>query len=599
MDPFYMAGIGQPGVTRFNGIHDAVQIQKELMLHWNYGIVLPNSAGAFNGVDSTGAPSFVGLANAYPQATLDIITFWLGVSPHEAGFPSRGAMILTAPPDTKHAITFDFYGQTKTEIKFNFPDSLARVDGLTQKHYLEHIMKFLKRPINRISENGEEPPGPYLLEAVKSDPASIQMKDSMHIDSWSEFMAVRKLQLRKAYVSPFLEGLPGLKNTKFSFYTVEGGPVDRFKWQVMKEIQTPLNGMHYSTPDFYPRWPANWKDWKGPWHGWKWIEIGRKTEIADGDKLFSPFVAAGWSGNAVDDIRPGQWLGLLKCLGTIGAEFYYVCYFNLGAPFPDPGQYTWQAAMPAYAQAITSRYEDVLRDGNVLFDSKSEPVISYTTSDKHVLITARKHSKLEKYVICGTYQPFSNDRKDIPEKKNVSISIDGHDLSFIVRRQGSVYIYEKAKDGSFIFYQLDGWHENAHPEYWTQDVCLEAELADYGLSTDEIHTETAGSPGDYTQFTAYVSASHSKEYSSRFELRDTVQANYFIWVRYKGQGSVSFGLDDKTQKKTLPSSKEWMWCRMSGIQGGVIGRESVLKWKVTEGAVAIDKFLITRSTQVP
>jgi hypothetical protein len=460
-------------------------------------------------------------------------------------------------------------------------------------------MKFLKRPIDRINENGEEPPGPYLLEALKSDKGSVRMKDSMKISSWPEFIAVRKLQLRKAYSSAFMDALPGLKNTKFSFYTVEAGPVDRFKWSVMKKIQSPTKGMYYSTPDFYPRWPANWKDWKGPWHGWRWIEIGRKTEIADGDKLFSPFVAAGWSGNPAEDIRPGQWLGLLKCLGAIGAEFYYVCYFNLNAPFNDPGQYAWQAAMPAYAQAVTSRYEDVLREGNVLFDSRSQPVITYTTGDNHVLVTVRKHSRAEKYVICGTYQPFSNDRKDIPEKKNVSLAIDGHDLSFTVRRQGSVYIYEKVKDGSFVFYQLDGWHENAHPEYWSTNICIEAELADSGLATAAIHTETPGSAGDYTKFTSYVQASVNQECRAYFQLRDTLREPYTLWVKYRGEGQLSVALDDKNMTKVLSPAKQWTWYRLPGLTAEVSGKESLLKWSCKEGTLSIDKFLITKSLSPP
>ena len=61
------------------------------------------------------------------------------------------------------------------------------------------------------------------------------------------------------------------------------------------------------------RWPSNWKTWQGPWHGLKWIVEARYHEIQDGDKLFSPYVAAGWDENPERDVRPGQWLGLLKC----------------------------------------------------------------------------------------------------------------------------------------------------------------------------------------------------------------------------------------------------------------------------------------------
>jgi hypothetical protein len=189
----------------------------------------------------------------------------------------------------------------------------------------------------------------------------------------------------------------------------------------------------------------------GPWHGWKWIETGRTKEIKDGDYLFSPFIAAGWSKKQEEDIRPGQWLGLLKCLSGIGAEFYYTGYFSLSKPFTDPAKWVWQAAMPAYAQAITSRFEDVLKGGNVLFDEEKNPIITYKTNDKHVLVTIRKHNQKEKYIICGTYQPFSNEANDIPEKKNVTISFANQELTFEVRRQGSVYVYEKTPEGKNSF----------------------------------------------------------------------------------------------------------------------------------------------------
>jgi hypothetical protein len=38
----------------------------------------------------------------------------------------------------------------------------------------------------------------------------------------------------------------------------------------------------------------------------------RPSEIAAGNPWFSPFVAAGWSGKAESNVRPPQWLGLMK-----------------------------------------------------------------------------------------------------------------------------------------------------------------------------------------------------------------------------------------------------------------------------------------------
>ena len=437
MNPNYLGGSGQTGTTIPMVIHNAIQIQEELILHWNYGVVIPHAALVFQGNKDTVCPPVIQLANAYPNVPLHVISFWLGIRPNSIGYPYENCTLVNKNLDPSLYIDFDFYGKKTREIKFNFPDSLIRIDGEVQKYNISRIVKCLKRPIDLINENGEEPPGPYLLSALKKDQSMIRMKDSLGIPSWVDFMAVRKLAMRNAYSSVFMKGIPELKKTFFSIYTVEGGPVDRFKWSVMKKCMTPRNGCYYATPDFYARWPSNWKDWKGPWHGWSWIESGRKVEIKDGDYLFSPFVAAGWSNKSSEDIRPGQWLGLLKCLSVTGAEFYYVCYFTLGFPFTPSTEWTWQAAMPAYAQAITSRFEDVLRDGNVLFDSSGETIISYPIADRHVLITARKHNKKEKYVICGTYQPFTNDSGEIPAKKIVSVKIDSQIFTFEVRRQAA------------------------------------------------------------------------------------------------------------------------------------------------------------------
>ncbi len=495
-------------------------------------------------------------------------------------------------------IDFDFYGHPSREIKFNFPDSLCKIDGTVEKYYLARVLKFLKRPINLINENGEEPPGAYLLDAVQKDKDMIRMKDSMKIDSWEDFMAIRKLSLRVAYASAFMNGLPELKDARFSFYTVEGGPIDRFKWSIMKKCMSPRNGIYYSTPDFYPQWPKNWKLWQGPWHGWSWIETGRKVEIKDGDYLFSPFIAAGWSKKPSEDIRPGQWLGLLKCLGTVGAEFYYTGYFSLSFPFINPSEWTWQAAMPSYAQAVTSRYEDVLRDGNVLFDADGQPIISYPVADPHVLITARKHNKKEKYVICGTFQPFSNDSGEILEKRIVTVKIDKQMLSFEVRRQGSVYIYEKFADGKTVFYQVDRWHENAHPDYWSHDFSFEAETSDSPVDAENLFTDSKAGTGDYSDFTTSVRLSDNKTYAYGFCRRDSSAHPSYIWLRYKGKGNIKLAFKYKGKtgwdvKTKLKPSASWTWYKIPLPLKCAGTGEKELQISSADGTVFLDKLVVS------
>ncbi len=600
MDPYFMGGAGQPGISNDAAVRNGVLVQRELILNWNYGIVIAGAGVAFNnsGGRDTSCPLTIHLANEYPEVPLHIITNWMACSPREIGYPSASSMIRSDDLPASLYLNFDFYGRAQKEITFNFPDSLIHIDGETQKYYLNRILHFLHRPVDLINENGEEAPGPYQLDAIRQDKALIRMKDSMKIDSWVDFMAVRKLSIRNCYSASFLNEIPALKHTAFSFYTVEGGPIDRFSWPILKKCMTARNGIYYSTPDFYPRWPSNWKEWKGPWHGWSWIESGRKVEIRDGDYLFSPFVAAGWSENSSEDIRPGQWLGLLKCLAVVGAEFYYVGYFNLGAPFHDPAGYAWQAAMPAYAQAVTSRFEDVLRNGNVLRDTAGMPIISYPVSDRHMLITARKHTKKEKYVIAATYQPFSNDSGEIPEKKMVTVLIGKEALTFEVRRQGSVYVYEKLQDGKTLFYQLDSWHENAHPDRWSSNFCFEAETPDTETDLINLETSSKGTAGNFSDFTTFLHLRGKSTYDYSFCRKEDSGHPSFVWLRYKGNGSVTVSVSDQQSGKPagsikLPETLSWKWFKVSLPAEAQKKGVHVLTIGVKEGFLDLDKLTVT------
>lgn len=600
MNPAYMGGNGQKGINQTLAIKNSYKIQEELILNWNYGIVISNTRGAFSGPKIDSTPLEIHLANQYPTIPLHVITFWMQLSPKSIGLPYKQPLILNKNLDSSLYINYDFYGKPKRDINFLFPDSFIRMDGLTQKSYIDKIVKYLKRPIDMINENGEEPPGPYMMAAITKDTSLIRLKNDMKIDSWEDFMAMKKLHLRQVYVNSFMKEIPELKNTKFSFYSNEGGPINCFEWSIMKKIATPVNNNYYSTPDFYPRWPKNWKDWQGPWHGWKWIETGRIKEIKDGDNLFSPFVAAGWSKTQEEDIRPAQWLGLLKCLAGVGAEFYYVGYFSLSTPFTNPSKWTWQAAMPSYAQAITSRFEDVLKDGNVLFDNKENPIITYRTSDKHVLVTVRKHHKKEKYIICGTYQPFSNELNEIPDKKNVTIQFDHQELTFEIRRQGSVYVYEKTAEGKTLFYQLDKWHENAHPDYWRKDFYFEAEVADTSISNNHLFTINKNGGNDYTDYISYISLDKNTISAYRFTERDSMNRVKYFWIKYKGDGILSVNLTKtNSQEEKLIKTDQWKWHKIKLMNYIFSGNETLLILHAKKGLIDIDKLIITEKDTSP
>jgi hypothetical protein len=601
IDPVFLGGIGQTGTKPQVAIKTSVLLQEELALHWNYNIVLPNTklAGSPNSlIPQTATGSYIELANKYPDIPLGVITFWMQTIPSAAGFASKRPMILNQQLNERYYLHHPPGPKQRKVINFYFPDSLIDIDGHTQKFYLSNILKKLTRPINMINENGEEPPGAELLYQMRTDSLMKHLKDSLGIADWKEFMSEEKLKMRKRYISCFMGELPELKNTYFSCYTVEGGPIDRFNWPVMKKILSPMNGKYYSTPDFYPQTPANWKEWRGPWHGWKWIAEGRKKEIRNGDELFSPFICAGWSQGGMQDIRPSQWLGLLKCLSAAGAEFFYVGYFNLNPPYPSPRQYLWQAAMASYAQGITSRYEDELRSSSLLTDKDGIPILNVPSNNPNALIVIRKVRDAERYIICGTIQPFSNNKGEVPDKQTVEIELEGKKMKVELRRQGSVYVYDRTNGKEPVFYQLDSWHQTGHPDYWTKDLYFEAEVQD-GSFHVPVRTERKDtSANDFSSFTSYVSLSGNTAAQYDFTIRDSTTIPHFLFVRCKAASNsdLTVKLNEKKVSLTLLRSQksgDWEW-KVFALPGGAVtigDNEMVLS--SAKSKFAVDQFILS------
>lgn len=272
-----------------------------------------------------------------------------------------------------------------------------------------------------------------------------------------------------------------------------------------------FNGTPRSTPSFYPSRPDNWRLASGPLNGYGTVAEGRKEEIALDVKQFAPFVSAGWNLEE-KNIRPAQWLALLKSLVMLGADFFHVGYFNVtgttgwpnGKGPNDPRGYIYQIAMPAYAQALASHTWEFLEKGVLLEDplsKKSRMPFAFAASAPNHLVLVRKWKN--QYLIFGSVQPNSNYQGNTPLEANTSIILEGHKIMFKIRRQGSMYIYNpSAKEA--VFCQLDGWHQYEHPWYWKKSVEMEAENLEGVDSLSIITTRTASTESDFTNFDTYV-----------------------------------------------------------------------------------------------
>lgn len=611
MNPDYLGGKGQNEVSPKDVVRNGVAIQKELAFHWNYNIVISNTVMAYNDDSyndkNRSYNAYVQLANEFPQIPLGVITFWQQIRPNAFGYkaPSSNVHSQALPPenyisDPKHQLK-------NKRISFAANDSLFSADGKIQRLYLENILKHLTRPIDMINENGEEQPMPVISSVMKSDSAMLQEMTKLKTKDWKEYMSIKKRKFRLLYKSQFMDSLPQLKNTAFTMYQIDAGPIDRFDWNMSKSICSKINGNYYGTPDLYPQIPKNWKISAGPWHGWNWFEKERPLEIKAGDLFFSPFIAAGWDKDPTKDIRPAQWLGLLKCANIIGAEFFYTGYFSLQKPFPRSEDYIWQAVVPAYAQAIATHYREIFRNGNVLMDEKNEPIITYpqVLKNKNTLVTVRKQNDANCYAIATTIQTFSNINRT-PLKAITCIYLGNHYLRFETRRQGSVYIYDNTVSPP-LFYQLDRWQEASHPERWRTAWIQEAEVPDSASvpATQLIHTafQQIADTLDFTTAQSFILLNRKQAVRYDVDERDLQRSgkNHYLHIYACSQKKIklSIGFDGHSVKLKHSRTGSWQWLLVQLPAGDATVPVHQLLVLSKKKGLQIDRFVVDSEAAIP
>ncbi len=612
INPVYMAGYRLHTDRLDQAVETYKLLQTEMVTHWHYYLTLENSRRAMD-LKQISGPSFtqayIDLANQHPEWPLAINTFWAQLNGSDFG-KSQGANISsrTLSPGWYLQDANGRFLERRGEISQNpaqwrptAPDQLWKSDGAVQREYMDLVLAKLNRPVDIVNENGEVPPWPITAEVFTQDPVVTADKARSPHQDWERYASAWKTRLRSTYRDEFMSH-PKLRNANFSWYAIDGGPyrLDRFHWDIARTAMRPINGQYYSTPNFYVRWPDNWEKWKGPWRGWDWINISRKVEIEAGDKLFSPFIAAGWDKNPEENVRPSQWLGLLKCLGVVGAEFYYVGVFHERqiAQFPLPENYTWQAAMPAYAQAVTSRYEEILRKGDLLVDVEGQAITRVPAQDPNILFTIRKHASKPEYILAGTLQPRSNVKGNVEDEATAYVTIENREMKVNVRRQGSVYWLNLRNPSSPVLVQLDAWHEAGHPSWWTENFSFQAENADFVQDCD-IKTDPITNL-DFTQFSSYL-VSQSARSCSKYHFQPRTRSSYRLRVTAKGEGvsgSVSVMLDGKKigQIPVRPSANWQVHTLESPLLRDLAPNESrVLSFDFSRSGLLLDEFLLEKT----
>lgn len=581
----YLGGLNQTGVTYSQALNNAKIQQVELIDHFNQSILVTSNTHEYPYYSDTTKFGgwFIKYANQNPTKHTTAFSYWVTVNPSVIGRSRTSSYINCSCLPDKYYLRnssnqfIDLYGNPSS-TKYLSPaapvDSFV-YDGLTQRYYLQQLTNKLTRPLNLLFENGEGIPFINSSSVMSLDPLVAADKNNSGLD-WYTYEGRRALDKIKAYRDQFMS-LPALATTKFAYYQVDGQPNWRLKYSELRQANTLMNNQYYPTGDLYMRYPYNWRTWVSAWHGWQWAAESRKVELDLGDKLFSPAVAAGWDADETKNVRPGQWLGMLKSYAMAGAEYFYTSFFSLQAPFPEAKNWAWQTVMPAYAQGITSRYEELLRSGYLTEGDVPNDIanptwnaFSYKSGDPRKLVVIRKNNTVRKYAISGTLQPNSSWVGNAENSGVAQIILDGQTLKFNVRRQGSTYIYDYTNTSAPVFYQLDAWHEATHPSHWSKDFLMEAEIFDNSNSALVIKTTVpAGTtPGDYTNFTSFVSFQSVADIKYNFTPRANNTAPLYLWVRARSVNGTLTGFTARLASGTVHTfncvkDTAWQWYRIN------------------------------------
>jgi NADPH-dependent 7-cyano-7-deazaguanine reductase QueF-like protein len=274
----------------------------------------------------------------------------------------------------------------------------------------------------------------------------------------------------------------------------------------------------------------------------------------------------------------------------LGADFFHVGYFNVtgktgwpnGKGPNDPRGYIYQAAMPAYAQAIASQAWEFLDKGKLLEDplSKEQQMpFAFAASASNHLVLVRKLDK--KYLIYGSVQPNSNYKGNTVLETTTSIILEGKKISFNIRRQGSMYVLDLA-GAQPVFYQLDGWHQYEHPYYWSGNFLVEAEH-----THNKVQVITESKDFDFTHFTSFIRVNNSNtvDYNVPHRQGENVWNSLIIRCRKKNGDPFIFIEYGEFSKKAKISGESWNEIKLDLKE---LSQTKIESWKITVNGGAVD-----------
>jgi hypothetical protein len=306
----------------------------------------------------------------------------LALLPHPLPFPILS--ILSPSPSSLRFLRVTSNALQKQVC----PDTLFDYDGEWFKEAFQSVLHNISVPIIRVWEDGEilaqetetgAKKGFAADHIVVADyDASGMQNNSDGSRDWRTYASQWRLRLTARFRDRFMRE-PSLArligNASYGEFEVEGTTSYFGRWSVMRNVMTsPSTGRKFAMNDVYVTRPEvggtsrlqhtphphstiaapspplsfrllsqEWDIGAGSWHGLDWLSMTLPSQISAGDTLFSPFVSPGWSYKEEKNCRPAQYLGLLKCMAAMGAEYFYNGFFSTQRPFPRSQNWAWVA----------------------------------------------------------------------------------------------------------------------------------------------------------------------------------------------------------------------------------------------------------------
>lgn len=445
------------------------------------------------------------------------------------------------------------------------------LDGLVNRMFFDTLLSQVSsKHVEMVGENDE---------AIGiMDPAYIRQDWEIRLDSATNFPGIvsqeyqseRITAIRKRYRDKWLNRLDTLNaaanrpRTELMWYDVAG----EVGYGRQRAITRYGDGFKRGSLHVYPQTPWLWRHGQGSRMGMDQTCIAVRQQLLAGDRLFNPPVSPGFNDGTYDwrtqdkeMLRPGQFLGMLKALACLGADTYAIFMYQAGSLSLSEGNWrTWQMPMLSYAQAVTSRMQRYLTQGQVLTGDTTHTysggwqstAYTFSTGNPNDLITARKLGQFPRYLISASAQRTDNQQSQAPKEKVVAFQFRNNGgpalydtLRIRERLQGSTYLLDRGNPAAPVFYQLDKWHEWKEPGHWCRDFDFEAEVWDTSALSPTVITErpVPANSGDFTEYTTFVRQVNGNGWTEyRFRPTGADQDTLFVWLHARNNTPFPVGV---------------------------------------------------------